>query len=299
MITFEEAIELYENFSAMDLLYKALKYKKGFETCGIINAKSGKCKENCIFCSQSIYHKTNIKVYPLMSKEELKERILKLSEFVDRVGIVVSGRAIKEDEFNKIIEVIEELKDLNICCSLGLIDEDMLKELKKYGVRIHCNLETNREFFKNICSTHTYDDKVRVIKKAKSLGLEVCSGGIFGLGENYIDRIKLAFELRDLKVDSVPINIIHPIEGTKIYDLINRGEIKRLGIEEILKGIAIYKLILPSAKIRLAGGRLYLKEFQTLALMALDGLMIGNYLTTKGRDIEEDLRMIKTFLKLI
>ncbi|WP_456419543.1 biotin synthase BioB [Methanocaldococcus infernus] len=296
---FEKALELYENSSTIELLYKALKFrKKDISLCSIINAKSGKCKEDCIFCSQSIYHKTNIQVYPFLPKEEILEKINHLSKFSDRVGIVVSGKKIEDEEFEKLLEVLEEV-DTKVCCSLGLIEKEKLKELKKFDVRIHCNIETNREYFKNICSTHSYEDKIRVIKEAKKLGLEVCSGGIFGLGESYRDRIKMALELKELKVDSVPINIIHPIEGTKIYNLIKEGKVKKLEIDEILKSIAIFKIILKDAEIRIAGGRKFLKEFQALALMALDGVMIGNYLTTEGRDIKEDLEMINNFLKII
>ncbi|ENN96487.1 biotin synthase [Methanocaldococcus villosus KIN24-T80] len=294
----EKAIELYNTLSTIDLLYLAYKKKtkKDIDLCAIINAKSGKCKENCIFCSQSIYHNTSIPIYKLKSKDEILEYALKYDGIVNRFSIVVSGKKVNDEEFNKIVETIELLKDetsLKICCSLGLIDKEKLRILKDLDVRIHNNLETNKDYFKNICTTHSYMDKVRVIKDAKSLNLEVCSGGIIGLGESYLDRIKLAFELKDLGVDSVPINILHPIKGTKAYDLLKRGVIKPLSVNEILKTIAIFKLILKDCEIRLAGGRLFLGDYQSYALLALDGLMVGDYLTTKGRNLKDDLKMIK------
>jgi len=180
------------------------------------------------------------------------------------------------------------------------LDREKLKELKKLDVRLHNNLETSKNYFKNICSTHSYEDKVKVIKEAKKLGLEVCSGGIFGLGESVKERIRMAFELKELGVDSVPINILHPIEGTKVYQKIKNGEIKPISISDALKSIAIYKIILPYTEIRLAGGRIYnLRDYQSYALMALDGLMVGNYLTTKGRGLEDDLMMIRDFYNLM
>ncbi|MEO2117163.1 MAG: biotin synthase BioB [Methanocaldococcus sp.] len=308
-ITFDDALYLYNNFNAIDLLYLAFKVKckiknnNKIKLCAIINAKSGKCSEDCIFCSQSIYNKCNIPIYPLKSKEEILECAKKFDGVIERFSIVTSGKKINEDEFVKIIEAIELIKEetnLKVCCSLGLLDREKLKELKKLNVRIHNNLETSKNYFKNICSTHGYEDKVKVIKEAKKIGLEVCSGGIFGLGESVEDRINMAFELKDLGVDSVPINILHPIEGTKVCEKIKNGEIGQINISEILKSIALYKIILPYTEIRLAGGRLYnLKDFQSYALIALDGLMVGNYLTTKGRCLEDDLKMINDFYKLL
>ncbi|WP_423792518.1 biotin synthase BioB [Methanocaldococcus indicus] len=296
-------LELY-NFPTIELLYKAFKLKKSknIDLCSIINAKSGLCKENCIFCAQSIYHNTQINIYPLLSKEKILEVAKNLDGKVNRFSIVVSGKEVNGDEFSKIIEIIELLKEetnLKICCSLGLLDKDKLKELKKLNVRIHNNLETNRDYFKNICTTHTYEDKLRTILLAKKMGLEVCSGGIIGLGESREDRIKLALELKKLKVDSIPINILIPIKGTKAYELYKRGIIQPLSIDEILKTIAIFKIINKDSEIRLAGGRNYLKDFQSLSLLALDGLMVGNYLTTKGRNLKNDLEMINNFKKII
>ncbi|MCQ6253429.1 biotin synthase BioB [Methanocaldococcus sp.] len=319
-ISFEDALYLYNNFSVIDLLYLSFKLKskinKDIKLCSIMNAKSGKCSEDCIFCSQSIHNKCKIPIYPLKSKREILEYAKKIeiennkieNKYknkklkIERFSIVVSGKKINDDEFTEIVESIELIKEetnLKVCCSLGLLDKEKLKELKKLDVRIHNNLETSKNYFKNICSTHSYEDKVKVIKEAKKIGLEVCSGGIFGLGESLYDRISLAFELKELNVDSVPINILHPIEGTKVYEKIKSGVIKVISIPEILKSIAIFKIIMPYTEIRLAGGRIYnLKDYQSYALMALNGLMVGNYLTTKGRNLEDDLNMILNFYNL-
>jgi biotin synthase len=301
-IDFEDALKLYENFDAYDLLYLAYRIKKAFkknkmDLCSIINAKSGKCSENCAFCSQSMYHKTDIQVYPLKSKEEIINKAKRMEKCCNRFSIVVSGKSISDGEFEKVIEVIEVIKKqtkLKVCASLGIIDKDKLKALKELDVRYHHNLETSRNHFKNICTTHTYDDRVKTIKKAKKLGLEVCSGGIFGLGEDFKERIDMMMDLKKLDVDSVALNILHPIKGTKMYDLIKKNGIKPISPMEALKSIAICRVIMPDREIRLCGGREFnLHDLQCLSLLALDGLMVGDYLTTKGRILEDDLRMIK------
>jgi len=344
-LTLDDALYLYKNFNAIDLLYLAFKVKlnynnskqKEIKLCSIINAKSGRCKENCIFCSQSIYNNCKIPIYPLKSKTEILEYAKKLVEEccklsssityetligsessnfkkikcfnmrsplqIERFSIVSSGKSVNDDEFMEILEAIHLIKEetnLKVCCSLGLLDEEKLYDLKKLDVRVHNNLETSKDFFKNICSTHGYEDKVDLIKKCKKLGLEVCSGGIFGLGESIEDRLSMAFDLKCLGVDSVPINLLHPIEGTKIYQKIKNREIKQITVSEALKSIALFKLILPNAEIRLAGGRmLNLGDFQSYALLAVDGLMVGNYLTTKGRSLKDDLKMIFDYIDLL
>ena len=304
-ITYKDAIELWD-YDVYDLLYMAYRVKRYYATinknnnkidlCSIINAKSGRCPENCAFCSQSIHNKVHIDIYDLTPKEEILKYAKYIEKYSNRFSIVVSGKTVNDDEFEKIIDIIKEIKEktnLKVCVSLGILDKDKLKHLKELNVRIHNNLETSRDYFNNICTTHKYDDKIKTIKTAKKLGLEVCSGGIFGLGETFEDRIKMFEELKYLKVDSVALNIIHPIEGTKIYNLIEKNKIKRITPIEALKSIAIAKIYMPDREIRLCGGREYnLGDLQSLSVLALDGLMVGNYLTTKGRNIEDDIKMI-------
>ena len=306
-ITYKDAFELWD-FDICDLLYLAYRVKQYYakihrnsdkiDLCSIINAKSGRCPENCIFCSQSLHNNVNINIYDLKPKEELLKYAKYIEKYSNRLSIVVSGKTVNDDEFEKIIDAIEEIKEktnLKVCASLGILDKNRLKELKKLNVRLHNNLETSRDYFSNICTTHNYDDKITTIKTAKKLGLEVCSGGIFGLGESFEDRIKMFEELKNLNVNSIALNIIHPIKGTKIHKLIAENKVKRITPIDALKSIAIAKIYLPDREIRLCGGREYnLNDLQSLALFALDGLMVGNYLTTKGRNIDDDIKMIKS-----
>ncbi|HID47348.1 MAG TPA: biotin synthase BioB [Methanothermococcus okinawensis] len=303
-ISFKDILDLWNEGDTYDLLYLAYSVKRYYrgnprkiDLCSIVNARSGRCPENCIFCSQSIYHNTSVKTYGLKPKEEILKYAKYMENYCSRFSIVVSGRSIEDRDFERIVDTVRELKErtkLNICVSLGILERDKLKELKELGVRIHNNLETSQEYFEQVCTTHSYEEKIRTIRYAKKLGLEVCSGGIFGLGESYIDRIKMLKELKDLNVDSVALNILHPIRGTKIYTLIEKGAIKEITPEEALKSIALSKIILPDREIRLCGGRLYkLRDLQCLSLLAVDGLMVGNYLTTQGRSLEDDIRMIR------
>ncbi len=306
-LKYKELLELW-NYDVYDLLYLAYKIRKYYivhnnypniELCSIINAKSGKCPENCIFCSQSTYNNTNIDVYGLKSENEILAHAKQVEKYCNRYSIVTSGKYITDDEFEKITKTIEKLKEntnLNICVSLGLIDYDKLKTLKELNVRVHNNLETSKDYFDKICTTHDYQDKLKTIKFAKKLDLEVCSGGIIGLGESYNDRFKMFRELKNLEINSVALNILHPIEGTTIYNLIKKGELTEITPSEILKTIAIAKIYMPNISIRLCGGRIYgLKDLQSLALFAIDGLMIGNYLTTKGRSMLDDILMVNSF----
>ncbi|GBF35960.1 biotin synthase BioB [Methanofervidicoccus abyssi] len=303
-ISSRDVLDLWYEGDVYDLLYLAYSIKRYYsnnplkiDLCSIVNARSGRCPEDCIFCSQSIYHQTDIKTYELKPKKDILKYAKYMERYCSRFSIVVSGRSIEDRDFEKVVDTIKELKKktkLKICVSLGILDRNKLRELKELEVRIHNNLETSREHFEKVCTTHSYEEKIRTIKYAKELGLEVCSGGIFGLGESHIDRIKMLEELRNLNVDSVALNILHPIKGTKVYYLIEKGEIKEISPEEALKSIALGKIILPDKEIRLCGGRLYkLKDLQCLSLLAIDGLMVGNYLTTQGRSIEDDIRMIK------
>jgi biotin synthase len=228
-----------------------------------------------------------------MDKEEIKRVAESAKEKgVKRFCVVTSGKKPSDDELNQICGFISVVKDAGLlpCATLGFLDVEQLKKLKDSGLhRYHHNLETSEFFFSEICSTHTYQDKIRTIESAKSLGLSVCSGGIFGLGESWEDRIDMAFALKELGVDSVPINLFTPINGTPLSD---RGLLNPM---EALKIIAIYRLVLPECEIRVCGGRpATLKEKVSQIFFAgADGMLLGNYLTTSGRDPEDDLQMIQ------
>ena len=265
-----------------------------FDACNIINVKSGRCGENCKFCAQSNHYNTDIEIYPLLSKEELKEKSLALyNAGLKRISYVASGRKLNEDELDRISELIDELneenEDIKICVSLGLLRKDQIDALSDAGVdRIHNNLESSRNYFKEICTTHSYDDKLETINFIDNKNVMICSGGIFGMGESFEDRIDLAFELRDLGVKSIPINVLNPIRGTPVEN----NEI--LSNDEVCRLIAIFRFINPSAFIRMAGGRALLgdngrKAFQSGANAAI----LGDMLTTDGVAIKEDLKLLE------
>ncbi|MBS1112576.1 MAG: bioB [Nitrospirae bacterium] len=263
--------------------------------CSIVNAKSGSCSENCSFCAQSSQSKAEIDTYPLLKKELIIQKAREAKRFgIKRFSLVTSGRKISRKNLLDIAEVITAIKDLGIipCASLGLLCEDELSVLKAAGLdRYHHNLETSVQYFPQICSTHGYADKIRTIHAAHSVGLSLCSGGIFGLGETWQDRVEMAFALRKLNVDSVPINFLIPIKGTAL------GKNKLLHPFEALKIVSLYRLILPRKEIRICGGRMQvLGEFNSMIFLAgADGMITGNYLTTFGRSPEDDLKLIKMY----
>lgn len=263
------------------------------ELCSIVNAKSGGCSEDCDFCAQSSKSTANIKVYPLLSKRTVLQLATeaKLSG-IKRFSLVISGRKILEKDLSNIAVMISEIRALNLlpCASLGFLTEKELLMLKDAGLeRYHHNLETSERFFPQICRTHGYKEKLETIQAAKSANLPVCSGGIFGMGETWDDRIDMAFNLKKLDIDSIPINFLIPIKGTPL------GEREYLHPFEALKIASLYRFILPQKEIRICGGRMQiLGEFNSLVFFAgADSLMTGNYLTTSGRMPEEDIKLIK------
>ncbi|MFH1779115.1 MAG: biotin synthase BioB [Candidatus Omnitrophota bacterium] len=264
--------------------------------CSITNAKSGNCPEDCAFCSQSSYHNADVPEYPLLSADEILNRAREAAKVkTNRFCIVISGRGVDElDELDTICDVIRKVRvefpKLKIDASLGFISKEGIYRLKEAGLtRYNHNLETAKSYFSSVCTTHRYEDRVATIKDLKEAELEVCCGGIFGLGETQNQRLELAFALRELDVDCVPINFLNPIAGTQFE---NNPPLKPL---ELLKMIAIYRFILPKKEIRICGGRqVNLRSLQPLIFTAgADAIIIGNYLTTKGSTPEEDLKMIE------
>jgi len=302
-LTFEEALELgaLEGSDLYFLFAVANKVRekhsgKRVEFCAIVNARSGRCSEDCAFCAQSAHHRTEIDVYPLLPGEEIL-RAAKEAEKrgVDRFSIVTSGKGVKGErnkDFAHILEAVKKISSqtgLKVCCSLGLISFPQARALKQAGVtRYHHNLETSASFYKEICTTHTYAQRVETIKIARQAGLECCAGGIIGMGETMAQRIELAFALKELGVASIPINILHPIKGTRLEAQ------KPLPPLEILKTIAIFRLILPDKQLRYAGGReVNLRSLQALGLACgINSLLTGDYLTTPGQGTELDSQMV-------
>lgn len=304
-IEFQEAKELIEiklddAESLNELFFSADEIREkfcgnSFDLCTIINAKSGKCSEDCKYCAQSSHFKTNASVYPLVNSEIALEEAKKVErEGANRFSLVTSGKGILSDskemeKLENIYKILKERTTLSLCASHGICDKEVLVKLKEAGVTTyHHNLEACKDFYPNICSTHTYEDRIKTVLNAKEVGLRVCSGGILGLGETPIDRIKLAFELRELDVDSVPINILTPIAGTPLE---NAKEIEPL---ELIKTMSVFRFILPNKALRYAGGRIKLGKYQSLGIRAgINSALTGNFLTTTGNTIESDKKMIE------
>jgi len=261
--------------------------------CSIINAKSGKCSEDCRFCTQSAHYQTDSPVYPLKDREEVVAAAREAKEAgAGRFSLVTSGRGMNHAQVEPIAELVAAIRaevGIEVCVSLGIMEVEELTLLKEAGVsRYHHNLETSREFFPKVVATHTFEDRINTVKACQEAGLEVCAGGIFGLGESEDDRISMALTLRELKVDSVPINILIPLPGTPMADL------PPIPVAEVLRSIALYRLIHPNIPIRLAAGReTVLADQLGAAFMAgADGMMIGGYLTQRGRSPEADNRFV-------
>jgi biotin synthase len=266
---------------------------KNIILCGIVNAKSGACSEDCKFCAQSAHYFTNAPVYPLFASDEITEAARVAGrEGAHLFGIVTSGTEVSTDEeWATIADAVRRIKETGVrpCASLGMLSKERVKQLKDAGLyRYHHNLETARSFFPNVCTTHEYDEDIATVRLAREAGLSTCCGGIIGLGETMEQRIELAFTVKELDVDSVPINVLNPIPGTPLAGT------SRLTPLEILCTIAIFRFILPDKDIKLCGGKeANLRQLLPLSIIAgCNSLMTGNYLTTPGRETSLDLEMI-------
>lgn len=263
-----------------------------FDLCGITNAKSGKCSEDCTYCAQSAHYDCPILSYPFRDLEEIKkEALMNEKDGVWRFSMVTAGKNLKGADLEKALYIYKALskEDIYLCASHGLLSKEELRQLKQSGVsRYHNNLETSARFFPSICTTHSYQDKIKVIQAAKEVGLALCSGGILGLGEGRSDRIDLALTLRALHILSVPLNILSPIPGTPLARQAPLTE------EEILRTVAVFRFILPHSVLRLAGGRGGLQDKGKKAFLAgANGCITGKMLTTLGIDVTADLKMIQ------
>ncbi len=266
------------------------------DPCTVMNAKSGACGEDCHFCSQSSHHSTISPEFEMVSKEKiLQTAALAVSNGARRFCVATSGRGLSDPiEVESICRSIETVrKDVKVwsCATLGILSEDVLDKLKDAGLnRLHHNLETSKEYFGNVVTTHRWEDRIDTIKKAQEKGISVCSGGIFGLGESESDRVSMLQTLRELNVDSIPLNFLVPIPGTPLYD-----EGSGIGAEEALRSIAVARYMLPTKEIRITGGRIQALggRHPEIFRHGADGVMIGNYLTRMGRPPLEDIQMIK------
>ena len=259
------------------------------DSCSIVNARSGRCGEDCKWCAQASRHHTGCATYNFLDKDEVMKAARANDEAgVKRFSLVTSGRTVTPADLEKFCEIYKELKattGLYLCASMGLLGEREMQMLKDAGVeRYHCNMETSSKVFGRLCTTHTPEDKRRTIAAARKCGMAVCSGGIIGMGESAEDRIDFALELRDLDVDSVPINILNPIAGTPLEatPLISESD--------IIRTVALFRFILPTKSLRFAGGRLRLSHASMLRIMTggMNGALMGDMLTSIGNKINED-----------
>lgn len=269
------------------------------DLCSIVNIKSGNCSENCSFCSQSVHHQgKDSPVYGLKSREE----ILEYAKAADEAGakrfcLVSQGRGLKynspkNNEFDEILATVKQIiEETNVkpCCALGEVTLEQAQALKEAGVtRYNHNLESSANFYEKIVTTHTWNDRVETVKNLKKAGIQACTGGIMGMGETWTDRVDLALSLRELEVESVPINLLNPREGTPL------GDERKLTPLEAVKAIAIFRFILPTQILRYAGGReAVLGDWQRQGLKSgINAMLIGNYLTTLGQSPEDDHAML-------
>lgn len=300
LITKEEALALYayedseKLFAAADSIRKNCAGNKS-DICSIINAKRGGCSENCRYCAQSAWWKTDCPVEKMITPEEASRQTKSAFENnVKRISLVTAGRGLKGNDFETGINCFEKMAEvtegkMKFCASFGILGEEEMARLKNCGVvRYHHNLESGKNFYSNICTTHSYEERVETILAAKKHGLEICSGGIIGLGETREDRIDMALELRRLDVQSVPVNVLTAIKGTPLEN------VPPLSSDEILRTIAVFRFIMPKQVIRCAAGRKKIGKNGRDAFMAgSNALISGDFLTVEGSGIKEDFEMLK------
>ena len=310
-ITKEKALELCQlkgselmNLFSVANTIREIHCGNEIDYCTITNAKSGNCSEDCKFCTQSTYYETTSPRYAMKKNDVLMDEYKSaLKNGATQFGFVSSGKALRKntDDFRSLQNFLQSVEEevenqVELCASVGMLGEEELEELKKSGLyRLHHNLQTSEKSYKDLVSTtHKYQEKISTIKSAKELGMKVCSGGIIGMGETWEDRIDMAFTLKELDVDSVPLNILNPIQGTPM------GDRPLLSPVDFLKTIAIYRLILKDKKIKVGAGREnILKDFMGMAFMCgANSLFIGGYLTKAGRAIEDDLKFVEEVKKM-
>jgi len=283
----------------MDLVAVANRVRGEFngneiDLCSLLNAKSGKCSEDCAFCAQSAHYQTDAPTYPLMNADQMvKEAQEAQKRRTGRFCLISSGRQLNDKEFEVILSGLNRIRKettLDLDCSLGTLSEERAEALKRVGVtRYNHNLETAESHFSKICTTHSFQDRVQTIEVLKDQGFSICCGGIIGLGESPQQRLELAFSVKQLGIECIPFNILNPRPGTPLEHSESIPPI------EIIKTISLFRLVLPKGTIKIAGGReANLRDLQSLALLAgANGLIVGNYLTTPGRNAEDDLTMVK------
>ncbi len=284
----EEIPQILASTNALRLRYFGTKV----HLCSIVNAKSGSCEQDCAFCAQSVHHQTETETYSMISSPQIKEAFSNATQLpIDHFGVVTSGGTLDDEGVGEVAEALQSEKSDSVhwCVSLGLLSTDQLLALKKSGLkRFHHNLETAESFFPTICSTHSYDERLEMVRRVKEAGLEICSGGILGLGETLEQRVELAATLQKEHIDSIPLNFLVPVCGTPMEQ---KGVMNPL---DIIRCIAMFRMMNPEAELKVCAGRLHLRDLQSQIFYAgATGMMIGPLLTVAGRDVDEDLQMLK------
>lgn len=296
--TKQELLDLYNKDLDELLKISSKLISKKVEFCSIVNARNGKCSQNCRYCAQSSHYNTEIDSYPLIDKETVKKAALDAkSNHADRFAVVTSGKSPDESDVGGIIELIKEVNKIDgiqSCASIGILTEEQMKMLKEAGLkRFHHNINTCRSYYPEVCTTHTYEDRINTCKLVKKYGMELCCGVILGMGETVEQRVEMAMELAEIQPESIPINILMPVEGTPFENYHDK-----IDEENILRTLAIFKIANPTSILRFCGGRMRLSETNQIKALktSVEGLMTGNYLTTIGKSPEDDLRMVESLV---
>ena len=295
MYTKAELLDLY-NEDLDELLKKSQKFlKEKVEFCSIISARTGKCSQNCRYCAQSSHYNTEIETHPLLEVKTVVDAAKdSVKNGADRVAIVTSGKTPDESDFDTMLEMIKALNKEGIksCASIGILNEEQAKQLAEVGlVRFHHNINTCKSYHPEICTTHTYEDRINTTKLVQKYGIELCCGVIIGMGESVEQRIEMAMELAEINPESIPVNILTPIPKTPFESYIDK-----IDEENVLRTLAIFKIACPEASIRLAGGkkaRLSQETIEKAFKYCVDSTIVGNYLTTTGFSPDDDAKLIK------
>ena len=300
-LTKEELLELYDMDLDMLLELSSKYLKDDIEFCSLVNARNGKCSQNCKYCAQSSHYRTDIECYPLVDKETVKKAALEAKEHhVSRFAIVTSGKSPDESDVDGIIDLIEEINKIDgirSCASIGILTEEQAEKLSKCGLkRFHHNINTSKSYYPQVCTTHTWEDRLNTCKLVKKYGMELCCGVILGMGESVDQRVEMALELAEIQPDSIPINILMPIPQTPFENYFDK-----IDEENILRTLAIFKIANPNSILRFCGGRMRLSEENQIKALksCVEGILTGNYLTTTGKSPDEDIALVKKLNKKI
>ena len=265
------------------------------EFCSLVNARNGKCSQNCKYCAQSSHYRTDIEDYPLISIEETKKAVEEAkSNGAYRFAVVTSGKTPAEEDFDKVLDLIKAVNEtdgIRSCASIGILNDEQAKALADAGLkRFHHNINTSESYYPSVCTTHSWQDRLNTCKLVKKYGMELCCGVILGMGETVEQRVEMALELAEIQPDSIPINILMPIEGTPFENYLDK-----IDEENVLRTLAIFKIANPKSVLRFCGGRMRLsEENQELALKTcVEGILTGNYLTTTGKTPDEDIKTVQ------